>query len=457
MNLHVVILAAGQGTRMYSAKPKVLHTLGGKPLLAHVIANARQIEANGIHIVFGHGGAQVQAAVKDTDLHWVEQSQQLGTGHALMQAMPSIGDDATVIVLYGDVPLTRSDTLQRLLRLLEPNTIGLLTASLDNPHGYGRIVRDSGARVLRVVEEKDATSDERALHEVNTGILVAPAHALKNWLSRLTTRNAQGEYYLTDVIGLAVTDGWGIRTAQPQSTEEILGVNNRQQLAYLERHYQRQYAQNLILTGVTLLDPSRFDLRGVLRVGRDVTIDVDVVLEGEVDIADNVTIGPFCYLRNCTIGSGATILSHSVIEEAAIGAGARVGPYSRIRPGTKLGPDAHIGNFVEVKNASIGQGSKVNHLSYIGDATVGKDVNIGAGTITCNYDGANKHHTYIDDNVFVGSDTQLVAPVRVGRNVTIGAGTTVTKDVQENVLVISRVPQQVKAGWKRPTKKKPPA
>lgn len=457
MNLHVVILAAGQGTRMYSAKPKVLHLLGGKPLLAHVIANARQIEASGIHVVFGHGGKQVQAAVNDQDLNWVEQTKQLGTGHALKQAMPSIGDDAMVMVLYGDVPLTRSDTLQRLVRLLEPNTVGLLTATLDNPYGYGRIVRDSAARVQRIVEEKDASNAERELREVNTGILVAPAHALKNWLARLTTRNAQGEYYLTDVIALAANDGWVIHTVQPQSAVEILGVNNRQQLAHLERHYQRQNAENLTLTGVTLLDPSRFDVRGVLRVGRDVTFDVDVVLEGEVDIADNVNIGPFCFLRNCTIGAGATILSHSVIEEAVIGAGARVGPYSRIRPGTQLGPDAHIGNFVEVKNSNVGQGSKINHLSYIGDATVGKDVNIGAGTITCNYDGANKHHTHIDDNVFVGSDTQLVAPVRVGRNATIGAGTTVTKDVPENVLVISRVPQQVKTGWKRPIKKKPPA
>lgn len=455
MNLHVVVLAAGQGTRMFSSTPKVLHQLGGKPLLAHVIDRARQIDAAEIHVVHGHGGAQVCAAIDDATLHWVEQTRQLGTGHAVLQAIPTIQDDATVMVLYGDVPLIRAETLQMLLRVAEPNTLALLTATLDNPAGYGRILRDGAGRVLRIVEEKDATAEQRKTPEINTGILAAAARDLKNWLARLTNHNAQGEYYLTDIVGLAVSDGAAVLTAQPNSLEEILGVNNRQQLAHLERHYQRQRAHDLMLTGVTLRDPARFDVRGALRVGRDVTIDVDVVFEGDVDIADHVTIGPFSFIRNCRIGSGATILSHCVIEDAIIGAGTRVGPYARIRPGTILDEGAHVGNFVEVKNASIGRNSKVNHLSYVGDATVGKDVNIGAGTITCNYDGANKHHTHIEDNVFVGSDTQLVAPVRVRRNATIGAGTTVTKDVPEDMLVISRVPQQVKAGWKRPTKKKP--
>lgn len=455
MNLHVVVLAAGQGTRMYSATPKVLHQLGGKPLLAHVIDKARQIDAAQIHVVHGHGGAQVCAAINDATLHWVEQSRQLGTGHALLQAIPAIHDDATVMVLYGDVPLIRSETLQTLLRVAEANTLALLTATLGNPTGYGRILRDRGGRVLRIVEEKDATAEQRSITEINTGILAATARDLKNWLARLTNQNAQGEYYLTDVVGLAVSDGAAVLTAQPTTLEEILGVNNRQQLAHLERHYQRQRAHELMLSGVTLRDPARFDARGALRVGRDVTIDVDVIFEGEVDIANDVSIGPFSFIRNCKISSGATILSHCVIEDAIIGPGTRVGPYARIRPGTTLDDGAHVGNFVEVKNARIGRNSKANHLSYVGDATVGNDVNIGAGTITCNYDGANKHHTYIEDNVFVGSDTQLVAPVRVRRNATIGAGTTVTKEVPEDVLVISRAPQQIKTGWKRPTKKKP--
>jgi bifunctional UDP-N-acetylglucosamine pyrophosphorylase/glucosamine-1-phosphate N-acetyltransferase len=456
--LNVIILAAGQGKRMHSDLPKVLHPLAGKPLLGHVLDAARNIGVTNICVVYGHGGEQVRAALDAPDLTWALQEPQLGTGHAVMQALPQLAVAVSpaptfTLVLYGDVPLTRASTLQRLIAAAGSDSLALLTAHVDNPHGYGRIVR-VGGKVTRIVEEKDADDAERAIGEINTGILVAPTAALARWLPGLGNRNAQGEYYLTDIVALAVAEGIPVVTAHPDAAWETEGVNSKVQLAVLERVHQRNIAAALMEAGVTLNDPARIDVRGELSCGRDVAIDVNCVFEGRVELADGVTIGANCVLKNCRIGGGAKIAPFCHIEDAVVGAESKVGPYARLRPGTELGRDVHVGNFVEVKNSSIADHSKANHLAYLGDATIGSRVNVGAGTITCNYDGANKFRTVIEDDVFIGSDTQLVAPVTVGRGATLGAGTTLTRDAPPDQLTVSRAKQMSIPGWKRPVKLK---
>jgi bifunctional UDP-N-acetylglucosamine pyrophosphorylase / glucosamine-1-phosphate N-acetyltransferase len=451
-NLNVVILAAGQGKRMHSALPKVLHVLADKPLLGHVFATARSLKPRRICVVYGHGGEQVRAAFPDPDLVWAEQKEQLGTGHALLQALPHLDAALPTLVLYGDVPLTRATTLQWLVHLAGPN-LALLTANVADPTGYGRIVREAG-KVLRIVEQKDASEEEKAIVEINSGILVAPPGALQRWLPALNNNNAQGEYYLTDIVALAVAEGMSIGTAQPLDNWEIDGVNSKTQLASLERIHQRNLAGRLLDEGVTLADPARIDIRGSLKCGRDVFIDVNVVFEGEVDIGDGARIGPNCVIRNTKIGAGAVLHPFSLADEAEIGDASLVGPYARLRPGATLGREVHIGNFVEVKNARIDDYSKANHHAYLGDATIGSRVNVGAGTIICNYDGANKHHTIIEDDVFIGSDSQLVAPVTVRKGATIAAGTTLTKEAPEGQLTLSRAKQVSISGWVRPAKKK---
>lgn len=438
---------------MRSALPKVLHPLADRPLLEHVIDTAEQLGAENVHVVYGHGGDIVPAALAQRRVDWILQAEQLGTGHAVAQAMARIKPGRQVLVLYGDVPLTSVQTLKKLLATAGNDGFGLLTVKLNDPSGYGRIIRNSNHAVVRIVEHKDAAENERLVNEVNTGILTAPSEKLAAWLARLDNKNVQGEYYLTDVIAMAVEDGMCINTASPADEKEVLGVNNKRQLAELERHYQMMQANRLMDAGVTLRDPARLDIRGTVGCGRDVVIDINVIFEGKVTLGSDVKIGPNCLISNSTIGDGVTIFANTVIEAAMIGSGSRIGPFARIRPETVLAEEAHIGNFVEIKKAVIGKGSKVNHLSYIGDAKVGMNVNIGAGTITCNYDGANKHLTEIGDNVFVGSDTQLVAPLKVGDGVTIGAGSTITKDVEAGVLALSRSKQQSIAGWKRPIKK----
>ena len=436
--MNVVILAAGKGKRMHSDLPKVLHPLAGKPLLAHVIATARQLGAARICVVYGHGGEQVRESLDAPDLVWAIQEPQLGTGHAVLQAMPLLAavPSAPTLVLYGDVPLTRVATLQALIDAAGDDALGLLTAHLDNPRGYGRIVRVDGA-VTRIVEEKDADDAERAIREINTGIVVAPSAALARWLPTLGNRNAQGEYYLTDIVALAVAEGLPVVTTHPDADWETEGVNSKLQLAQLERVFQQNLAERLMEQGVTLADPSRIDVRGELVCGRDVSIDVNCVFEGRV-----------------VLGDGVRVKANCVLEDAVVGAGSIVGPFARLRPGTELGREVHVGNFVEVKNSSIADQSKANHLAYVGDATIGSRVNVGAGTITCNYDGANKFRTVIEDDVFIGSDTQLVAPVTVGRGATLGAGTTLTRDAPPEQLTVSRARQVSIPGWKRPVKKK---
>ena len=443
---------------MHSDLPKVLHPLAGKPLLGHVIDTAREIGAQQICVVYGHGGERVREALDAPDLTWALQEPQLGTGHAVLQALPHLAVAVSpaptfTLVLYGDVPLTRASTLRRLIEAAGNNSLALLTAHLDNPRGYGRIVRVAG-KVTRIVEEKDADDAERSITEINTGILVAPTAALARWLPGLGNRNAQGEYYLTDIVALAVAEGMPVVTAHPDAAWETEGVNSKVQLAALERVHQCNVAAALLEAGVTLADPARIDVRGELLCGRDVAIDVNCVFEGRVELAERVSIGPNCVLKNCRIGSGAKIAPFCHIEDAVVGAESIVGPYARLRPGTELGRDVHIGNFVEVKNSSIADHSKANHLAYIGDATIGSRVNVGAGTITCNYDGANKFRTVIEDDVFIGSDTQLVAPVTVGRGATLGAGTTLTRDAPPDQLTVSRAKQVSIPGWKRPIKKK---
>jgi bifunctional UDP-N-acetylglucosamine pyrophosphorylase/glucosamine-1-phosphate N-acetyltransferase len=454
MGLSVVILAAGQGTRMRSTLPKVLHKLAHKPLLEHVIDAAEQVGADDIHVVYGHGGEAVPTILAHRNVQWVLQAEQLGTGHAVARAIGQIPPDHQVLVLYGDVPLTSVTTLKHLIDTANDSGFGLLTVTLNDPTGYGRIVRDHDHKVTRIVEQKDASEAELAIREVNTGILIAPRANLAQWLERLDNSNAQGEYYLTDVIAMAVADGMEVKTASPADENEVLGVNNKRQLAELERAYQLLQANRLMDAGVTLRDPARLDIRGSVECGRDVSMDANVILQGHVVIGDNVEIGPNCLIIDSTIADNSKVMANSIIEEASIGAGCRVGPFARIRPGTELAEETHIGNFVEIKKASVGKGSKINHLSYVGDAVIGASVNIGAGTITCNYDGANKHLTEIGDNVFVGSDTQLVAPVKVGKGATIGAGSTITKDVEPDVLALSRSKQVSKSGWQRPQKQK---
>ncbi|TBM07838.1 bifunctional UDP-N-acetylglucosamine diphosphorylase/glucosamine-1-phosphate N-acetyltransferase GlmU [Hafnia paralvei] len=451
-SLSVVILAAGKGTRMYSDLPKVLHPLAGKPMVQHVIDTALKLGAQNVHLVYGHGGDLLKDKLSDQPLNWVLQAEQLGTGHAMQQAAPHFSDDEDVLMLYGDVPLISEETLQRLLAAKPQGGIGLLTVKLVDPTGYGRIVREND-NVVGIVEHKDATAEQHKINEINTGILVASGRDLKRWLGKLDNNNAQGEYYITDIIALAHQEGNKIEAVHPDRLSEVEGVNNRLQLSALEREYQSEQAQKLLLAGVMLLDPARFDLRGELIHGRDISIDTNVIIEGKVKLGDRVRIATGCVLKDCVIGDDCEISPYTVIENATLAAECTVGPFARLRPGADLAEKAHVGNFVEMKKARLGKGSKAGHLSYLGDAEIGDNVNIGAGTITCNYDGANKFKTIIGDDVFVGSDTQLVAPVTIGNGVTIAAGTTVTKDVAEKELVLSRVKQTHIQGWKRPVKK----
>jgi len=453
--LGVVVLAAGQGTRMKSALPKVLHCIAGRPLVEHVVTDALELGAAGIHIVFGHGGEQVQQALSAYDLNWVEQTEQLGTGHAVEQALPAIPDDHLVLLLYGDVPLITVSTLQRLIAATAGDTLALLTAKLADPSGYGRIVRDAVGKVQRIVEQKDASTEQLAIDEINTGMLAVKADMLKKWIARLDNNNAQGEFYLTDIVSFAVTDGVVINTAHPDEICEIEGVNNKRQLAALERAFQLSQAQQLMDDGLTLRDPARFDLRGELVIGRDVEIDINVLIEGRVELADGVRVGSNVVLKNVSIGAGTQIHANCVLEESITGAQCEIGPFARLRPQTNLASQVKVGNFVEIKKTSIADGSKVNHLSYVGDTIMGTGVNVGAGTITCNYDGANKHQTVIGDNVFIGSDTQLIAPVIIADGATIGAGSTITRDTSPDTLTLSRVEQVSVDGWKRPKKERP--
>jgi UDP-N-acetylglucosamine diphosphorylase/glucosamine-1-phosphate N-acetyltransferase len=452
--MNIVILAAGMGKRMNSDLPKVLHPLAGKSLLGHVVDTARTLDPQRLVVVYGHGGEQVQAAFAgQTDVQWALQSPQLGTGHAVAQAVPMLVDDVPTLILYGDVPLVKASTLQRLAEAAQGGKLALLSQHVADPTGYGRVVRDAAGNVSRIVEQKDADAETLKINEINTGILVCPTGPLKRWLTALKNDNAQGEYYLTDVIAAAVADGTGVVTAHPDAEWETLGVNSKTQLAFLERRHQRNLADRLTDSGVMLADPDRIDIRGTLECGRDVFIDVGCVFEGTVRLGKGVKIGPNCVLKDCTLADGTQVQAMSVIDSAEVGAQGRIGPFARLRPGTKLGEDSHIGNFVELKNASTGTGSKINHLSYVGDAEIGSRVNIGAGTITCNYDGVNKHKTIIEDDVFVGSDSQLVAPVTVRRGATLAAGTTLTREAPADSLTLSRVPQTTKSDWKRPQRK----
>jgi len=453
MKTDVVILAAGQGSRMRSLLPKVLHRLAGRPMLQHVIDRARALQPDGLHLVIGHGGEQVAQAVADQGLNLVWQREQLGTGHAVAQALAQIDQDAVVLVLYGDVPLTPAETLQQLIEIAAQGDLALLTVELDDPTGYGRIIRNAVGDLVAIVEQKDASEAQKQIREVNTGIMAFPPGALHRWLPRLSANNAQGEYYLTDVIAMAAKEGVRIRAIQPQAVQEVQGVNNRLQLAQLERWYQLQQAQALMAEGVGLADPARIDIRGEVKAGRDVLIDINAVFEGEVILGDGVEIGPNCLIRNAVIGTGCRIEANSVIDGATLGDNARIGPFARLRPGTELAKGGRIGNFVETKKARIGAGSKINHLSYIGDAEIGREVNVGAGTITCNYDGVNKSLTRIGDAAFIGSNSSLVAPVEVGAGATIGAGSTVTNSVADNQLAIARGRQVNIDHWVRPQKK----
>ena len=454
--MNIVILAAGQGKRMRSSLPKVLHPVAGRPMLAHVIAAARATcaEVANVTVVVGHGATFVQEAFPAAGgLHFVLQEPQLGTGHAVMQAVPHLDDATSTLVLYGDVPLNRPATLRRLIEAAG-RSVGVLTVRLSDPTGYGRIVRNERGDVVRIVEQKDASAKERAIDEVNTGIVVVPTPQLKTWLKSLSNDNAQGEYYLTDVIGLAVRDGVRVIGVDSGDVDETLGVNSKEQLATVERIAQRRSAQALMEAGVTLADPARIDVRGEVVAGADVSIDVGCVFEGRVELADGARVGAYCVLRNCSIGAGTEVLPFTHAEEASVGGGARIGPFSRLRPGARLDDEVHIGNFVEVKASTLGRGSKANHLAYVGDATVGSDVNIGAGTITANYDGANKHKTTIGDGASIGSNAVLVAPVSIGAGATIAGGSTIAKDAPEGKLTVARARQVTLDHWKRPVKQK---
>lgn len=453
MPLSVVILAAGKGTRMKSDKPKVLHTLANKPLVEHVYDTAKGLGAEEVVLIYGHGGEQVKQTCGHFDAKWVEQAEQLGTGHAVMQAFSSLNLNNNILVLYGDVPLTSLTTLENLLKDAK-DQIALLTVDLEEPFGYGRILRDETGQVSGIIEQKDSSEEQKKIKEVNTGILACQGETLKQLLDKIDNENSQGEYYLTDIFKLASQAGIKIKTEQPEETYEVEGVNNRSQLATLERIYQRNIAEQLMADGVAIADPARIDIRGKVNISNDVYIDINCIFEGEVSIESGCSIGPNCLIINSTIGKNVNIKANCVIENARIESDCEVGPYARLRPETFLNKNAKIGNFVEIKKSNIGEGSKVNHLSYIGDTEMGANVNVGAGTITCNYDGANKHKTIIGDDVFVGSDTQLVAPVKIGDGVTIAAGATVTKDVDEKMLVISRSPQKTLSSWTRPVKKK---
>ncbi|NIR29709.1 MAG: UDP-N-acetylglucosamine diphosphorylase/glucosamine-1-phosphate N-acetyltransferase [Gammaproteobacteria bacterium] len=454
-SLVVVILAAGQGKRMKSSLPKVLHGLAGRTLLEHVVERAQAVHPQPAEtfVVYGHGGDLVPARLAHLPVRWVEQPEQRGTGHAVMQALPRVAEDATVLVLYGDVPLVDPAGLSQVVAGVSERAVALMTVTLENPSGYGRIRRDSTGAVVGVVEERDASAAERIITDVNTGILAARAGALRRWLSALDDRNAQGEMYLTDVVGMAASEGFGVHTVAPRCVEEVLGVNDRAQLAHLERHVQRLEAERLMSEGVTLRDPARFDVRGEVVAAGDVTIDVGVILQGRVVLGEGVSIGPYAVITDSEIGPHTQILANCVIEGARIGANCRVGPFSRMRPAVRLEDGVHVGNFVEIKQSAFGQGSKANHLSYVGDSEIGRRVNVGAGTIVCNYDGAHKHPTFIGDEAFIGSGTELVAPVKVGAGATIGAGSTITKDTPPGKLTLSRARQVTVEGWKRPRKK----
>jgi bifunctional UDP-N-acetylglucosamine pyrophosphorylase/glucosamine-1-phosphate N-acetyltransferase len=453
MKITTIILAAGKGTRMCSDLPKVLHKIANRPLLRHVYDMSYQLNNNVIKIVYGHGANLVRKDLADIDVSWVEQKQQLGTGHAVQQVSDQISDSDIVLILYGDVPLLKLSTVKGLLANVSDKTLALLTVKLKNPTGYGRIVRDSSGKVTKIVEEKDASITEKEIVEGNTGIMAVEGNKLKKWLNQLSNDNAQGEYYLTDIIEMAVADQITIITTQPESVDEVLGVNNRIQLSHLERVYQQEQAIMLMERGVTLMDPARFDLRGtIVKLGIDIVCDVNVIIEGENSIGNNVIIGANTHIKNSIIGDNVEILANCIIENSVVGQGSKIGPYARLRPETVLAENVHIGNFVELKKSTVASFSKINHLSYIGDATVGAQVNIGAGTITCNYDGVNKFRTIIEDGAFIGSDTQLIAPVTVGKNATIGAGSTITRDSPENQLTLSRAKQMTLAGWKRPVK-----
>jgi len=452
--LHIVILAAGEGKRMKSATAKVLQKIAGRPMLAHAIDTARALSPAGIHVVYGHGGEQVRAAFDGQgDLHWAEQAQRLGTGHAVQQAMPGVPQDARVLVLYGDVPLITADTLRRLLAA--PGRLAVLVADMDDPTGYGRIVRDPEGRVGRIVEHKDADEEQREIRTVNTGILVADGEPLRRWLDRLGNDNAQGEYYLTDVFAAAAAEYSPAEMVHVADPVEVEGANDPWQLAQLERAYQLRAARAVCVQGARLADPSRFDLRGTLSVGQDVEIDVDVVLEGRVELGDGVQIGPFCRLRDVKLAAGTVVRAHCDLDGVVVEGAAIIGPYSRLRPGTVLADGAHVGNFVETKNARIGVGSKANHLTYLGDAVIGASVNVGAGTITCNYDGVNKSTTTIEDGAFIGSNSSLVAPVTIGKDATIAAGSVITRPAPAGELSIGRARQSTVEGWKRPGKRSP--
>jgi bifunctional UDP-N-acetylglucosamine pyrophosphorylase/glucosamine-1-phosphate N-acetyltransferase len=452
MPLSVVILAAGQGKRMRSELPKVLQPLAGRPLLAHVVATARALGPEAIHVVHGHGAGEVRAAIAGGDIRWALQAEQKGTGHALAQAMPGVPDGHAVLVLYGDVPLIRGETLRDLVARAGPDSLALLSARLPDPAGYGRVVRDTAGRVTRIVEERDAGSAERAIAEINTGVLAAPAARLRGWLSQLKADNAQGEYYLTDCIGAAVRDGCAVEAVIAESPAEVLGVNDKIQLAQAEAAHRANRAAALMRAGVTVIDPARLDVRGEVACGRDVVLDVNVILEGKVRLGDRVKVGANCVLRDCELGDDSEVRVNSLVEGTVAGRQCIIGPFARLRPGTRLADGVHVGNFVEVKNSALGAGSKANHLTYLGDSTVGARVNVGAGTITCNYDGANKHRTTIGDGAFIGSGTMLVAPVSVGEGATIGAGSTITKPAPADKLTVERSRQVTVAGWKRPEK-----
>ncbi len=453
MSLAVITLAAGKGSRMKSDLPKVLHPIAGLPLLGHVLKTAMSLNAATQLVVIGHGADQVRDAFADNDIRWALQAEQKGTGHAVAQALPDVADDQVVLVLYGDVPLIQAETLQPLVAAAGEGHLGLLTVTLPDPTGYGRIVRDSNGLVQAIIEHKDASEAQRRIHEVNTGILAAPAARLKEWLPRLSADNAQGEYYLTDIIAMAVADGVDVHTHQPADATEVEGVNDRVQLARLERACQLRNAETLMRQGVSLADPARLDIRGELEVGVNVTIDVGCIFEGKVVLGDNVKVGPYCLIRNSTIGAGVQIESFCHIEQAEVASDCNLGPYARLRPGSDLAAGVRVGNFCEIKKSQIGSGAKVNHLSYIGDASIGAHTNIGAGTITCNYDGVNKSRTEIGENAFIGSNTALVAPVSVGDEATVGAGSVVTRDVAAGELAVARSKQRNIAGWKRPEKK----
>jgi bifunctional UDP-N-acetylglucosamine pyrophosphorylase / glucosamine-1-phosphate N-acetyltransferase len=449
--LNIVVLAAGKGTRMHSDTPKVLHALAGKSLLQRVLETARTLDPLKTCVVYGHGGDVVPQAMAAFATDFVLQEPQLGTGHAVQQTMQHLGDDSLTLVLYGDVPLIQADTLKRLLS--HPDALSILTLHMDNPTGYGRILRNSEGKVSAIVEEKDASTDQRTVNEVNTGILAAPTHLLRNWLANLGNNNKQGEYYLTDIVAMAVSQGVTVSTTQPSQSWEVMGINSKVQLAELERIWQQEQSLRLLQQGVTLADPARIDIRGTLICGRDVEIDIGCIFEGSVHLGNRVKVGAYSIIKDSKIEASTYIAPFSHIVSAEIAQNCSIGPYARIRPGTKLHPEVHIGNFVEIKNSEIATGSKASHLSYIGDTSIGRHVNVGAGTITCNYDGVNKHRTIIEDNVFIGSDTQLIAPVTIKQGSTIGAGSTITRDTVENTLTLSRSKQLTVSGWQRPIKK----